>query len=106
MSLRITQGMLFSRALQDIRNSQLGFARIQQQAATGRRVNAPSDDPIATLRIIPLTAELRDLDQLLDNNILARESMNSAAAGLEDASAIMQRVRELTTQAANGSLAA
>ncbi len=36
MSLRITQGMLFSRALQDIRNSQLGFARIQQQAATGR----------------------------------------------------------------------
>jgi flagellar hook-associated protein 3 FlgL len=104
MSLRITQGMLFSRALQDIRNSQLGFARIQQQAATGRRVNAPSDDPIATLRIIPLTAELRDLGQLLDNNTLARESMNSAAAGLEDASSIMQRVRELTTQAANGSL--
>lgn len=104
MSLRITQGILFSHALQDIRNSQLGFARIQQQAATGRRVNSLSDDPIATLRILPLSADLRNLDQMLDNIQLASETVNVAAAGLEDASSIMQRVRELTTQAANGSV--
>ncbi len=104
MSLRITQGILFSRALQDIRNNQLGFAKIQRQVATGRRVNTPSDDPIATLRILPLSAQLRNLDQMRENLQLSRESVNFGASSLQDASEIMQRVRELTTQAANGSM--
>lgn len=104
MSLRITQGALFSKALQDIRQSQLGFTRIQRQVATGYRVNTPSDDPVAALRILPLTAELRDLDQMLENVHLAKESLTIGASNLEDASQIMQRARELTVQAANGTV--
>ncbi|MBX3463705.1 MAG: flagellar hook-associated protein FlgL [Planctomycetes bacterium] len=104
MSIRITQGMLYSRALGDVQNGLFRFSQLQQEVATGRRINRPSDDPAAALRLLPLRNDLRNLEQLGSNVALARETLNTGAAALEDASALMQRVRELTTQAANGTL--
>lgn len=104
MSMRITQGHLFRRALGDIHRSLGKFTTVQQQVATGRRVNRPSDDPAAALRIIPLQNDLRGLQQMADNVSLARETLDTGAASLEDASSLVQRVRELTLQAVNGSI--
>ena len=59
MSLRITQSHLYNRARQDIHRGLLGYNALQQQIATGRRVNRPSDDPAASLQIIPLQNDLR-----------------------------------------------
>jgi flagellin-like hook-associated protein FlgL len=104
MSFRITQGMLYSRALIDVQRGLSRYAQLQTEVATGRRINRPSDDPAAALRILPLRNDLRDLSQLSDNVSLARETLNTSTASLEDASALLQRVRELTTQASNGTL--
>jgi flagellar hook-associated protein 3 FlgL len=104
VTLRITQGHLFARALVDIHRSLGKFTSLQQQVATGRRVNRPSDDPSAALRIIPLQNDLRGLQQMSDNVALSRETLNTGAASLEDASNLVQRVRELTMQAVNGSV--
>lgn len=104
MSIRITQGMLYSRAYTDVQRGLFRYSQLQQEVATGRRVNRPSDDPAAALRILPLRNDLRDLEQLSGNVSLARETLDTSTASLEDASALMQRVRELTTQAANGTL--
>jgi flagellin-like hook-associated protein FlgL len=104
MSIRITQGMLYARALGDVQSGLFRYSRLQQEVATGRRINRPSDDPAAALRILPLRADLRDLEQLSSNVSLARETLDTSTASLEDASSLMQRVRELTTQAANGTL--
>ncbi len=106
MSVRITQSMLFSRAQTDIQRGLFRYSQLQQEIATGRRINRPSDDPAAALRILPLRSDLRDLEQLSGNASLARETLDTSAASLEDASTLMQRVRELTTQAANGTLSA
>jgi len=106
MSFRITQGLLYSQALRNVQNSLLRYTQLQQEVATGRRINRPSDDPAAALQILPLRNDLRGLDQMVDNVALARETLNTSASSLEDASALMQRVRELTTQAANGTLSA
>ncbi len=104
MSLRITQGMLYSRALSDVQSGLYRYSQLQQQISTGRRINRPSDDPAGSLRILPIRNDLRNLDQLTNNVALARETLNTGAGSLEDASAAMQRVRELTTQASNGTL--
>jgi flagellar hook-associated protein 3 FlgL len=106
MSLRITQSHLFSQALHDIHRGLGRYQDLQHEVATGRRVNQPSDDPAAMLRILPLYRDLRDLGQMTANVGLAREALNTGAAALEDASALMQRVRELTMQAANGTVSA
>ena len=104
MTIRITQGHLFSRALSDIHRGLGNYNLLQRQVATGRRIEKPSDDPAAALRIIPLQNDIRNLQQLSNNAKLARETLDTGAVSLEDASSIMQRVRELTMQAANGSV--
>jgi len=104
MSIRITQGMLYSQALGNVQNSLFRYSQLQQEVATGKRINRISDDPAAALQILPLRNDLRNLDQMIDNVALARETLNTGASSLEDASSLMQRVRELTTQAANGTL--
>ncbi|MBM4061280.1 MAG: flagellar hook-associated protein 3 [Planctomycetes bacterium] len=104
MSMRITQGMLYSRALADVQSGLYRYSRLQQEVATGRRINRMSDDPAEALRILPLKNDLRNLAQLSGNVSLARETLDTGAAALEDGSALMQRARELTTQAANGTL--
>lgn len=106
MTFRITQSHLFARSLQDINRGLLRYNKLQQQVSTGRRINQPSDDPTASLRIIPLQNDLRNLRQLGDNVSLARETLDTGADALEDASSLMQRLRELTMQAANGSISA
>ncbi len=104
MSLRITHGNLYRQALGDIQGSLSQYSRLQAQVATGKRVNRPSDDPIAALRIIPLGNDIRNLKQFGENITLSREVLDTGAASLEDASSLMQRVRELTMQASNGTV--
>lgn len=104
MAIRITQGMMYARALGDVQSGLYRYSQLQQEVASGRRINRPSDDPAAALRILPLRGDIRNLNQLGDNVSLARETLNTSSASLEDASSVMQRVRELTTQAANGTL--
>lgn len=104
MPIRITQGMMYARALGDVQSGLFRYSRLQQEVASGRRVNRPSDDPAAALRILPLRSDLRDLGQLNSNVSLARETLNTSSASLEDASTVMARVRELSTQASNGTL--
>ena len=104
MSIRITQGMMYARALTDVQSGLFRYSQLQQEVASGRRISRPSDDPAAALRILPLRSDLRDLSQLSNNVVLARETLDTSASALEDASSVMQRVRELTTQAANGTL--
>lgn len=104
MSLRVTQASLYDRAYRDIQRGLNNYARLQHEVATGRRINRPSDDPSGALRVIPLENELRHLSQLGDNVALARETLDTGAAALEDASGLMARARELATQAANGTI--
>lgn len=106
MTMRITQGMLYSRALGDVQSGLLRYSKLQQQVASGKRISRPSDDPAASLRVLPLRNDLRNLERLSSNVALARETLNTGAASLEDASSLMQRVRELNTQAANGTISA
>jgi len=44
--MRITQGHLYARAIEDVNRGLRDYVRLQEQIATGRRVNRPSDDPV------------------------------------------------------------
>jgi flagellar hook-associated protein 3 FlgL len=106
MSFRITQGTMFNRAVNDVQRGLQRTSLLQQQIASGRRVQRPSDDPVAMLQITPLRGDLARRERLRDNTFLARETLDLTAGQLEDASEVMQRARELTMQASNGTLSA
>ncbi len=106
MSMRITQSMLYSRSLLDIRRSTQGLTQLQQQVASGHRISRPSDDPSSMLRIIPLTSEIRNLENLLENATMSKETLNMSSSALEEGSSIMARMNELLVQGANGAVSA
>jgi len=104
MSLRITQGIIYSSTLQHIRNATVNGLQTRSQLATGRRVNRPSDDPAGILRIMPLRREIRDLDTTQNSLRLAQHQINNSASVLEAASGTLADLREKTIQAANGTM--
>ena len=59
------------------------IARLQEQTATGNRVNRSSDDPSAAYRILGLNSQKRSLENYIDN-------LTSVVSTLELSSTIIQ----------------
>jgi len=76
----------------------------QQQISTGKKVNKPSDDPVAAARILKLDQELKRVDTYERNANLADNRLKQEESALASSVDIIQRVRELTVQAGSGSL--
>jgi flagellar hook-associated protein 3 FlgL len=101
---RITEGMLGRRLLSDLRASTQRIATAQRQIASGRRIDKPSDDPLATHNALRLRSELAGIAQ--DKRTIADtkgwlETADSALATITD---VVHRARELALQGANGSI--
>ena len=101
MTLRVPSSSFQLRSLLDLRRNLADTQRVQQQLATGVRVQRPSDDPIAAARVLPLQSELRALDRISSNALTARDAIDLAAFSLQQASDLLIRGRELAIQGAN-----
>lgn len=101
---RTSLTQIFSRGLNGILNVQNQVVKTQEQIATGKRVLTPSDDPIASARILQLEAEQARTVQYQKNIAGATTSLDLEESQLEAVGNILTRVRELTVQAGNGAL--
>lgn len=90
--MRISTRMLQDSAMRSIRGNQETLARMQEQAATGRRVRTISDDPVAATQIMRSESEVRDFEQFRRNGIEASTRM-----GTEDV--VLTSARDLLKQA-------
>lgn len=101
--MRITQGMLSNNILRQIQASNEKIDVYQQQLASGKKITKPSQDPVvATMGISYRTAVTR-IDQYQKNISQANMWMDNSDAALDQATQVMQRVRELTVEASNDS---
>jgi flagellar hook-associated protein 3 FlgL len=89
----------FLAALDDARQRMLDT---QGKISTGLRVNTPSDDPVAAARVAHLDASLSRLDQYQANAVFARNQLGLEEEALNEVIGSLQRIRELTLQANNG----
>jgi flagellar hook-associated protein 3 FlgL len=83
-----------STKLQDLRN----------QGATGLKLNKPSDDPASIGPVLTTRSQIRDTDRYLETMGSASDKMEATdgyMAGIEN---VLQRVKEITTNAINSSL--
>ena len=99
--MRISTQQLFQQGLNGILNQQSRLAEVQQQLATGLKVNQPSDDPAAAARIQQLERAVAQQQVFVDNSSRAEQRLASEESALDAASEVIRRVRELTVQAAN-----
>ncbi|RTL38984.1 MAG: flagellar hook-associated protein 3, partial [Rhodocyclaceae bacterium] len=53
--MRVTTGMIFDSGVAQIQSQNSQLIKSQKEVATGRRVLAPSDDPVASARALEVT---------------------------------------------------
>lgn len=99
--MRLSTQSFYGSALSAMLDQQAVLSRTQVQVATGKRVNTPADDPIAAVHILELERTQLESDQFGKNSEIARSRLNLEEQALADAGTVLQRVRELTLQAAN-----
>ena len=86
------------RALTSVGNRQ---ARSSERLSTGQRINRASDDAAGLAISEKMRSQIRGLDQATRNSQDGISLIQTAEGALEEVHAILQRVRELTTQASN-----
>jgi len=102
--IRISSQQIFNGGINRLQGINSNLVDTQQQISTGKKVNKPSDDPVAAARILKLDQELKRVDTYERNANLADNRLKQKESALASAVDIIQRVRELTVQAGSGSL--
>ncbi|NNF51016.1 MAG: flagellar hook-associated protein FlgL [Gammaproteobacteria bacterium] len=97
--MRISSNTLARSYLAVTQRNQAELLRTQIQLATGRRVNRPSDDPGAAVRIEALTRGLKTHEVHEQNAEAARRRLSIEDEALGQVSGILDRMRELTIRA-------
>ena len=101
-SIRITQGLLVQRTLNNLTRSLERLSVLQEQLATGLRVNAPSDDPIAARRAVNTRTTMQKNNQYLRNIESIAPKLTGTETCVSTALEVLQRAQELTIQGATG----
>jgi flagellar hook-associated protein 3 FlgL len=104
--IRISSQQIFSGGINRLQDLNSSLNQTQEQISTGKRVNKPSDDPVAAARILKLDQELSRIETYQRNAGLAENRLQQEESTLASSVDVIQRVRELTVQAGNGSLSA
>lgn len=103
-TVRVTQGLLIDRTISNLRETTLGLLRFQDQLSTGRRVVRISDDPLNARLGISARAQIQQNEQFIDNIVLANTPVSETGTNIQNLLSAMQRAKELSLQAANGTL--
>jgi flagellar hook-associated protein 3 FlgL len=104
--IRISSQQVFSGGINRLQELNANLNNTQQQISTGKKVNKPSDDPVAAARILKLDQEVKRIETYERNVSLADNRLKQEESALASSVDIIQRIRELTVQAGNGSLSA
>ncbi|MEW9123762.1 MAG: flagellar hook-associated protein FlgL [Thermotaleaceae bacterium] len=103
--MRITNSMMTNTMLRNLNNSLNRMDKVQQQMATGKRIQRPSDDPVAMAKILTLSSDISASEQYKKNVDDALSWMATTEIAVTQIQDVIQRVRELTVRGATGSLA-
>ena len=99
---RVTQGIMINQSLRDLSSQTRGVLKLQKQLATGLKVNAPSDDPLSARRSINVRTSMSKNDQYMANISSISPQLTETDSSLSTMVSILQRVRVLTLEGANG----
>lgn len=99
--MRISSNQIFNIANDSIGQANQAVVRTQQQLSTGRRVLNPSDDPVASTKILSINKELADVTQFERNINTAKNNLVLEESILNGVNNIITRIQELSVQAAN-----
>jgi flagellar hook-associated protein 3 FlgL len=98
---RITNQQQLVSAQRNVQTSRALLTQLQEQAATGRAITKPSDDPSATASIMRVHAQQRASDQYGTNISDGTAWLATVDDALSSSENILRQVRDLTLRGAN-----
>ncbi len=67
--MRVTNQMVTSGSLRNMQKSMTRVSNLNQQVTTGKKISAPSEDPVVAIRALKLRTTVDQLDQYKNKNI-------------------------------------
>jgi len=102
--VRVTQSMLSNNMLRNLSNSYSRLDKLQDQISTQKKFTKPSDDPVAAMMGMNYRTDLNRIEQYTRNIGEVRNWVDSTDDALDKGVLALQRIRDLTLQASNGTL--
>ncbi len=99
---RITTLMTAQMTISDLNQAMDRLNATQEELSSGKRINRPSDDPYGTSLALQLQGELAGFTAYSRNIDDGTAWVRAGEAALTNIGNMVQRVRELTVEAANG----
>ena len=100
--MRVTNSMLVKDMLWNANNNLVQMAKRQNEMSTGKVITRPSDDPVGITQVLKYKTDIRESKQYSKNITDALGWLEVSESSVTNIKDILQRVRELTVQAANG----
>lgn len=100
--MRVTQSMLSNNMLRNLSVGYSKMGQLQDQIATGKKVNRPSDDPVVAMKGIDYRTQLDKVKQFNRNLGEVHNWLDSTDDALDKVGSAIHRARELMVDAANG----
>ncbi|MFP3508786.1 flagellar hook-associated protein FlgL [Peribacillus sp. SIMBA_075] len=100
--MRVTQSMLTNNMLSNLSSNYEKMAKLQEQVSSQKKFSKPSDNPVAAMMGMGYRTNLNQIGQYQSNIAEATNWIDSTDDAISEAVSAMQRIRELTVQASNG----
>ncbi len=104
--MKISTNLFFDRATTQITSGQKRLSEIQVQLASGKRINNASESPEQASTLQRLRTIIQQQESFQRNIDLVNERLQAQEVSLRGVNDLMQRLRELSIQYANGTLGA
>lgn len=100
--MRVTNHMVTSSSLRNMQKSMQRVSRLNDQVTSGKKISAPSEDPVVAIRALKLRTTCDQLDQYKNKNIKdALSWLDTTQSSIENVLSRMQSVYEYAEQGAN-----
>lgn len=99
--MRVTDSMVYINMQRDVAQRQTDYLNAQQRASSGKKVNAPSDDPYAFAQARYETGNLARAQSYERTIDMAKPSLQTTDSTLTSVENVIQRVRDIAVQSAN-----
>ncbi|WP_413586287.1 flagellar hook-associated protein FlgL [Bdellovibrio sp. HCB274] len=99
--MRIADKMAFNQVNKNLGKNRSDMSDLQNQAATQKRINKPSDDPLASARVLAARTEEHGNSQFIKNINNAKSFLEFSDQSLGELSDILVRAKELAVSQSN-----
>lgn len=102
--MRVTNSMLLSNYLKNINNNLNAVGDMQQQMATGKRINKISDDPIGAISVMQIRTKLYKSEQYQKNVDKAQSWLDEAESSVLELNEVLKSAYETAVNQATGTM--